>query len=442
MVIMFSRLSIWKDRLFTYDKSGYHLYLPAIFIYNDLGKLSFYPDLEQQYNISSGEHWYALYEQQATGQRLNKYAIGNAVLETPFFLVAHAYAILNGAYAADGYSLPYQLAAFMGNILACIFGLLLLRIVLSRYYGDWTIFVTIVCIALGTNLFHQTAFDTGSHAWSFMLIAAVLFFSDNWHKHYKLKDACFLGITLGLVIITRPVDIIIALVPLLYGVYNKRSFKEQVILFRQHYTHIIIAFMMFLAVASIQMAYWKYITAHWIYFSYQGEGFDFTHPRVLDGLFSYRKGWFIYTPLMVLTIPGFFILFKKHKKWGLATVLFFIVALYITFSWENWWYGGGFAMRVMIDYYPLLAIVFAAFFSKMNASNSGYIRTTVHCIIILFISLNIFQTWQFSKGIIHPDRMSSQYYWRVFGKTNYSSEDLQYLMTDKEYWDEMRRIYN
>jgi hypothetical protein len=53
--------------------------------------------------------------------------------------------------------------------------------------------------------------------------------------------------------------------------------------------------------------------------------------------------------------------------------------------------------------------------------------------------LNLFQTWQYSfRWIIHPDRMTAKYYFRVFGKTQLSPEDLKLLMversaTDKEY---------
>ena len=46
------------------------------------------------------------------------------------------------------------------------------------------------------------------------------------------------------------------------------------------------------------MLYWKHIMGTFFFYSYDQEGFFFGNSHVLDGLLSYRKGWFIYTPIM------------------------------------------------------------------------------------------------------------------------------------------------
>ena len=49
-----------------------------------------------------------------------------------------------------------------------------------------------------------------------------------------------------------------------------------------------------------QMIYWNEMTGHWLYFSYgSDERFFFGDPAIIKGLFSYRKGLFIYTPLLL-----------------------------------------------------------------------------------------------------------------------------------------------
>jgi hypothetical protein len=441
MCIIFSRISVWKDHLFTYDKAGYHIFLPATIIYHDLNHLSFYPAIEQQYHPSGNDKWYAIHAM-PNGNKLNKYALGTAVLETPFFLAAHLYCNITGSYPADGYNLPYQLAAFLSNLAWCIIGLVILRTVLRRYFGDWTTFVTLVCITLGTNLFYQTTYDIGSHVYSFALIAAVLYFTDNWYRRYSIEDACMLGLALGFVIITRPVNILVAIIPLLWNIHNIAGLKHRLQLFKAKYVQLLTAFVLFLGIALIQMAYWKYITGSWIYFSYKGEGFNFAKPHVWQGLLSYRKGWLVYTPIAMFIIPGIYFLYKKHKQLVLPIVVFMAVIIYTVFSWTNWWYGSGFSSRVMIDFYAILALPFAALFSHVNASRHRFARQLIVAVYILLISLNIFQTWQFNKGIIHGDRMTGGYYRRIFGKTQYTSEDLQYLMNDKEYWDAMREAYD
>jgi hypothetical protein len=43
----------------------------------------------------------------------------------------------------------------------------------------------------------------------------------------------------------------------------------------------------------------------------------------------------------------------------------------------------------------------------------------VFIVMGLFVVLNIFQTYQYSMGLIHWSRMSKEFYWRVFGKTEF-----------------------
>ena len=46
----------------------------------------------------------------------------------------------------------------------------------------------------------------------------------------------------------------------------------------------------------------------------------------------------------------------------------------------------------------------------------------------IFTALNLFQSWQYSVGIIDSSRMTGKYYARVFGKTHATEEDQRLLM--------------
>ena len=75
-----------------------------------------------------------------------------------------------------------------------------------------------------------------------------------------------------------------------------------------------------------------------IYDTYKnpGVGLDLAEPHFLNVLFSFRKEWFIYTPLMMLIIPGFFIFYKRQKENFLAFFGCFIISFYIIASWPEW----------------------------------------------------------------------------------------------------------
>ena len=72
-----------------------------------------------------------------------------------------------------------------------------------------------------------------------------------------------------------------------------------------------------ICIASIQLGYWKYTSGKFIINPYgasnAGEGLELLNPHLLEVLFSFRKGWFIYTPLMLFTLVGFKELYKNNK---------------------------------------------------------------------------------------------------------------------------------
>ncbi len=424
-----------------FDNSGYHLYLPAVFIYHDLGQLSFYPYVDTTYWPTGDIKWYSIYNQPG-GRKLNKYAIGSSLFEAPFFLLAHGYTIATKKYPPDGYSLPYEIAVAISYIFWCICGLLLLRKFLRAYYSDTVTLLALASVSLGTNLFYQVLLGGGSHPYEFFLIAAVLYLTQQWHTTYQRKHIYLLGLILGLVLIVRPIDILVAIIPFTWGVCDSATLKNKIHLLYKNLSSITIAAILLLCITAIQMAYWKYTTGNWVHFSYCGERFNFIRPHIINGLFSYRKGWFVYTPMALISMAGFYFLWKQNRKIVLPLFLSLIAAVYLVYSWENWWYGGGFSSRPMVDFLPIAAIPLAALIHYIINIKSLLLKIITATIFIFIITLNLFQTWQYTQGIIHYDRMTGAYYWRIFGKTYYTQEDLQYLMTDKEYWDAMRTVYD
>lgn len=425
----------WKEgRVLNWDKAGYYTYLPAAFIYHDIIGSGFYPAISEKYNTTGDMRWYGLYEYPGN-KRLNKYSIGVSIFEMPFFLITHAYVTLTKQYPADGYSPPYQLSVALSTIFWAVIGLFILRAFLLKYYSDTVIFYTLLCVAFGTNLYCYTAFDQGmAHAYSFFLFACVMYLTQKTYTDYKRKHFILLGFVLGLVTIVRPTDIIVAIFPLLWGVYNILTLKERFVFFAHRIADILIALIPFCLVLFIQMYYWYAVTGHWVTFSYQGEGFNFSHPRIIEGLFSYRKGWFIYTPLAITIFAGLFIIWKKNKEYALSFLLFFALMIYIVFSWRNWYYGGGFGSRPMIETFAPGAFLMAALVAYVLKTGNKIIKVTFFIITSFFVLLNLFQTYQYSIGIIHYDKMTERYYWRVFGKTQVTDDDRKLLMSDEEFW--------
>jgi hypothetical protein len=414
------------------DACGYYLYLPAVFIYHDLARFNFYHRLDSQYHHTF-QIDYSLYK--VNGNTLDKYPVGTALFQLPLFLAAHLYCVTSHQYPADGFSVPYQLSVIFSNIFFVVFALFVLRKFLKKHYTDGIVAITLFCIAFGSNLYAYTAFDPGlSHPYSFFLFSCLLYLTDEWYSapgNYTIS--LLMGLTLGLIFIVRPINFIVVIIPLLWNVNSLSTLKNRMAFFKTSLKELALTLFFCFLVAAIQFSYWKYITGHWIFDSYPNEKFNFLQPHIVKGLFSYRKGWFIYTPMALLGITGLYFLRKKEKNSAVALLVFFLLTIYCTFSWKEWWYGGSFGCRPLIESLAFVCLSLAPMNEFVCFSAAKLKRLIYFNLVIFIVILNIFQTYQYSMGLIHWSRMTKEYYWNVFGKVNFDrAANERYLIPKTE----------
>lgn len=403
----------WKqNKVIGSDVVCYYAYLPAAFIYQDLS-FEFVEEVPQEANAII---WY---ETTPEGDRVQKTAMGQSVLYMPFFFMAHGYAHAFG-YNTGGYSLPYQMFLVFSAVFYAVLALLLIRKILQRYFSDGVVALALLSVALATNLFYYVTNDSAmTHAYSFFMFALFTWLVLNWYDKPNFKKIFFIGLTGGLITLIRPTNIIIFLLPLLYGVESFKDFGRQMRwLFVDKAKYIGVCILGVFLMTLPQLIYWKYATGDWIYYSYTGEKFYFGNPHVWEGLFSYRKGWFVYTPIMLFAFVAMFFLGKSRKKLRLALATLMILKIYITFSWWAWWYGGSFGARTMIDTYALMVIPLAEVYHWFRNKKLLW-KTLIGILITAFICLNLIQTLQMKKNIIHFDGMTKEAYWKTFLKTGH-----------------------
>jgi hypothetical protein len=432
ILIYFNRVDDWRQNTvaFQWDKSQYYIFLPAIFIHHDLDNLLFYRPLNEKYRFTSGFNEVLPGKLQPNGHILIKYTIGTALLELPFFLLAHSYTYFNNDDPGDGYSYPYQQALAFCTIFWVVIGLILLSKSLKQFYSDTVTVAVLVCVGIGTNLYSYTAFDHGmSHPFSFFILCGVLWSTVFWHKYKQNKHLYYLSFFLVLTVLARPVDALVIFIPLLWDVDSLAAFKSKFELLWQRRKALLISLIVPCILLTVQFLYWKHATGKWFIDSYEDEGFRFPYSRLWKGLFSYHKGWFVYTPIALLGMLGIFACDKKHR---LSLIFFFTSVLYLTFAWKAWWYGGSFGCRALVDILGIVAFPMAALLHKVYQSRWLVSKVSVSVFAVLCIALNMFQTFQFSKGIIHYDSMTKEYYWAVFGKTKLD-KDYSHLLLSGEY---------
>lgn len=188
------------------------------------------------------------------------------------------------------------------------------------------------------------------------------------------------------------------------------------------------------AIGGLQLVYWKIYAGSWLYFSYgENQTFSWLHPHVFDVLLSYKKGWLVYTPVMILSVIGVVILFLNNRFFFYPVVLFMLLYFYLVSAWDNWWYGGSFSMRAMIQSYPVLSFAVASFVNWISAK--AFLKWLTTGFVLFCIWLNVVYTWQayYSPQIIMDgESMNAKYYWKVFGKFRIDPDTKKFLDTDEE----------
>ncbi|KAF0196927.1 MAG: hypothetical protein FD166_2205 [Bacteroidetes bacterium] len=415
------------SRVLTWDVFGYYLYLPATFIYDDpgLANTAWLDKIVEKYEPSP-----TLYQlvPAADGNRVIKYTAGMALLYSPFFFIAHWIAPLSG-YPADGFSLPYQLIVSLGGLFWIVLGIYAFRKLLLKFFNDQTTSVILILIIAGTNFLHLAALDGTllTHNILFTLYAFLLLSTIEWHDKPSLRAALFTGFLCGLIALIRPSEAICFLIPLLWNTGTRKAITDKISLLRSHPLHPLLALFGALIIGSVQLFYWKKFTGEWFFYSYgnPGEGFRFFPPYLGEFLFSFRKGWLVYTPVMIAVLAGFISLYRRHREIMPAVAIFFVLDLWIVSSWSCWWYAGGsFSARAIVPAYLVLAFPLA----YLTQAITVHWRRIALIVAGLLVLLNLFQSWQFYSGIIDKERMTRAYYSAIFGKTKIDNEKLDKLL--------------
>ncbi|MCF8256186.1 MAG: hypothetical protein K9J06_01445 [Flavobacteriales bacterium] len=392
------------------DAQGYYGYLVAIFIEHSFHWEQVMAGYRDTYFGGGGADFTVVTE----FGRVNKYYAGTAVLMLPFFLLSCAAAWATGS-PVDGYSLPFQAGMMLSALTYVMAGLYLLGRFMQRKGIAWhaVAFSIFGCFA-GTGVFFYTVFEPGmSHAYSFFLFCAFIFLADRAMTDVSRRALIPLAVVTGLVVLVRPTNaVIVASLPFIAGGWG--PFKVFIRTLFDSRGALVAASLATLAVVSIQpLLYWLQVGKPFVW-SYGEEGFNFLDPQIVNVLFSYQKGLFVYYPWTLLALFGLVPLFGADRKRALWLLAFLALAVYVVSSWWCWYYGASMGMRAMIDHLPFFILLMAHLLHAL----SGWTRAAVVMLGMLAVPHNLVQSYQYNKFILHWDSMDNDRYWQVFLRTD------------------------
>ena len=117
-----------------------------------------YPQLNDNIITSDG-YWYYDYLKTLFIDKnlsINKYPIGTAILETPFFMIAHVLSHILTPDKCDGYSHYYQLLIYISGYFYYCIGITALYSSVKCFYGVTASLLTCIALTFGTPVIYCT----------------------------------------------------------------------------------------------------------------------------------------------------------------------------------------------------------------------------------------------------------------------------------------------
>ncbi len=387
------------------DGYGYYDYFPMLFGKNPIDKQK----ENGVYLLKTPE-----------GKVVNKYFIGTALLQSPFVLSVSAIkSIFNTDI--DFHSEIFQKTVSIAALFYLIIGLIFLRKLLLLYeIENHIIEFSLFSVFFGTNLLYYSILEPSmSHVYSFAAISVFLYYVKKLSIEFTARNMFLTSFIFALVILIRPINILIILVlPFILG--SVSSFINLLSRIFNHIRYSYISLFIFIITLSIQLLVWKAQTGSFIVWSYANEGFYFNKPEILNFLFSFRKGLFIYSPFVLVSILIYIISGRKNRQELALSIGFIFIIIYVLSSWWNWYYGDSFGSRVFIEYLPVIVLLLA-----IGLKYSGIILQRISVLLLsVFILLNLMQTYQYHHNIISHFDMNSEKYFYTFGKIDSRYENI------------------
>lgn len=347
-----------------------------------------------------------------TGHAFDKYPPGAALLETPFFLAAHAYTLATHG-AANGYSKPYEVANAVSAVSYLAFGAVVLFLLIFRRFGVAPAYLATLGIVYGTNLFHYGTYDGSfSHVYGFAATAVWLALLLRLRRSDGsiVTDPrlwALLGVTLGVIALIRVQSVLTGatIVPMaLVLLRNRRAAVAPLLTFAACCAATFAPYLVFL----------QYTTGSFLTNPYQVLSVEsytnLTHPRLWFFLFGVDKGWFFWTPLVLVAVLSLISLWRVERGITIAFTAVLAIETYLCASWWSPEFGGSFGARPLIDLYPFLGLALAASVARVRVPTP-----LLAVALVPFVALTMVLMYGYWLGFVAMDGTTWNAYVHVFG---------------------------
>jgi glycosyltransferase involved in cell wall biosynthesis len=371
-----------------YRYSGYH----TIFGSDGLGYYQYLPAAVLQHNLRTGQGWCVT---MADGRLLNKFTMGVAFMQSPFFFMANIWQYLTNN-ADNGYSNTYAFFILSGAMLYCFLALLLIYKTLVPRFGFVVSLIVPVLLFYGTNLIFYTLHESAmSHVYVFFLFALFVYRTPYFYRKPSVGTVLWLAIPLALITLIRQYNIVIVLYLILYNVTSWAGLKERFVYWLSRWYYGVLFVLTIFIVFIPQMMYWHMIIGQWFIYAYGyapsgPERFLYlSNPKIFEVLAGPVSGIYTYAPVLILSFAGMILMALKRGIDIWPIIIIHIITLYLISSWWCYTFDCGFGHRAFVDYYALFAIPMAFTLHKLIALRKVLLNVLLTATLVFLMYINV-----------------------------------------------------
>lgn len=289
---------------------------------------------------------------EATGRLPNWYAIGPAILWSPFYLVAHACAhvghVFSDKVSIDGFHGLYQGVTFFGSLIYAFLALLAGFRLATRFVSRPVAAGAVWAVGLASPLFYFSLYATSySHAASAFAVAIFFLYWVETLGREDWRRWLVLGLLCGFSALMRAQNGLFGIIPgieLLF--FTIRSIRSKSV----RGVGPPLAGAIMLAGGALvgflpQLLVWRYFYGSMTGLMFHSWFMYWKHPFVWELLFSSHNGLFPWSPFLYLSVAGMVLLVRRHRMIGLAAILAFALQTYVNACAWPWSAGFSFGQR-------------------------------------------------------------------------------------------------
>ncbi|NTV64608.1 MAG: glycosyltransferase family 39 protein [Oscillochloris sp.] len=343
-----------------------------------------------------------------TGLQESPWPVGPSVLWSPFFLLGHGLMRLIDPAHADGFDALSLVSTMLGSIGYGLVGLMLIYAIACRLADRFAALIaTALCCAATPLEFYLVRQPIMAHTTGLFSAALMLWIyldlADGEQPEW-LSGLLF-GVTLGLCFLTRWNGLLLAAVP---GIYFLTYLRRAVISRSPALAWLVLAQSAILVVAFLitltpQIALW-YQLHHKIVMMPQGSDafvasiWPLNLPRAL---FDTNRGILFWCPFVLLGVIGAgFIRDARLRLLGGLLPTFQLVLIGYRVDWYS---GGGFGARYMIELLPFIVPGFLALLQRLPGRTlQRWVLLACGAILILHQLVLLYAVEHMAEGWIDP----------------------------------------